>query len=123
LLLLLNVGILAYFYRNIWLEKVQVAKGTYVLIFLSAIFAPTNLSQDVYRFLWDGKLILNGINPHDFRPKEIINQGAFSGNNWRELYRGMGSLSQRNYSCYPFEHKSIQQLLPWFQSLNFRSLF
>ncbi len=117
LLLIINVGVLSYFYSLLWNNKLQISTGSYVFIFISAVFAPTNLSQDVYRFLWDGKLILNGINPHDFRPREIINQGSFSGKNWRELYRGMGTLSQRNYSCYPFVtqiYSSIAALVPSF---------
>ncbi|MBT8325148.1 MAG: mannosyltransferase, partial [Winogradskyella sp.] len=37
------------------------------------LFAIPNLSQDFYRFIWDGRLILEGINPYLFTPQTIIN--------------------------------------------------
>ena len=128
ILLLLNIGILAFFYQQIWKQKFSVNPLMYGLIFCSAMFAPTNLSQDVYRFIWDGKLILNGYNPHDFRPKELINQMGFSTGNWRELYRGMGPLSQGNYSCYPLVtqiYSFIAAIIPifWVQLLVMKLLF
>lgn len=128
LFLLLNIAILAFFYQQIWKQKLSVSPLMYGLIFCSALFAPTNLSQDVYRFIWDGKLILNGYNPHDFRPKELINQMGFSSSNWRELYRGMGPLSQGNYSCYPFVtqvYSLITAVIPffWIQVLVMKVLF
>lgn len=128
LLLLLNIAILAYFYQQIWRQKLDVSPLMYGLIFCSAMFAPTNLSQDVYRFIWDGKLILNGYNPHDFRPKELINQMGFSSGNWRELYRGMGPLSQGNYSCYPLVtqiYSVVSAIIPifWLQVIVMKLLF
>ncbi|MGY5849002.1 glycosyltransferase 87 family protein [Salegentibacter sp. F14] len=67
----------------------------YRLIFL---FALPSLSQDFFRFIWDGKLILEGINPYLHRPSELI--GSFQGI-WNELYAGMGDLSSGNYTSYP----------------------
>lgn len=67
----------------------------YRLIFLLAL---PNLSQDFFRFIWDGNLILEGINPYLFKPSELI--ANFRGN-WIEFYEGMGSLSQGNYTSYP----------------------
>lgn len=128
LLLLLNIGILAFFYQQIWKQKLSASPLMYGLIFCSALLAPTNLSQDVYRFIWDGKLILKDYNPHDFRPKELINQMGFSSGNWRELYKGMGPLSQGNYSCYPFVtqiYSLIAAVIPifWVQVLVIKLLF
>ncbi|WP_426062117.1 glycosyltransferase 87 family protein [Hymenobacter sp. B1770] len=34
------------------------------------------LSDDVHRFRWDGLLVANGVNPFQFRPDEIIADGA-----------------------------------------------
>ncbi|WP_081208783.1 putative hexosyltransferase [Salegentibacter sediminis] len=67
----------------------------YRLIFLLAM---PNLSQDFYRFIWDGKLILEGINPYLYKPSELIEN--FQGF-WSRLYQGMGNLSQGNYTSYP----------------------
>ncbi|QLE00794.1 mannosyltransferase [Galbibacter sp. BG1] len=68
------------------------------LIFL---FATPNLSQDFYRFIWDGKLLLNGVNPYLFAPDNLINKDLFATENWQGLYNGMGPLSAANHSNYP----------------------
>ncbi len=72
--------------------------GLAILYRLIYLFALPNLSQDFYRFLWDGKLILEGMNPYLYKPSEIITnfQGIYT-----ELYEGMGNLSQGNYTSYP----------------------
>ena len=69
------------------------------LIFL---FSTPGLSNDFYRFIWDGELINIGINPYDFTPAELISTQNFSNNTYyQELYNGMSALSRKNYSCYP----------------------
>ena len=68
---------------------------------LSMIFEP-NLSVDYYRFLWDGELAWNQINPFDYRPIGISTQPFIRENEYmNEIYSGMSRLSQYNYSCYP----------------------
>lgn len=68
-----------------------------------------NLSQDFYRFLWDGRLLVQGINPYIITPelfftdlstalevtqgKQVV-QAA-------ELYKGMGGLNGSHFSNYP----------------------
>lgn len=37
------------------------------------LFALPNLSDDFYRFIWDGRLLLNGINPYAFIPDDWVN--------------------------------------------------
>ncbi|HLV15583.1 MAG TPA: hypothetical protein VKY41_10405 [Xanthomarina sp.] len=65
------------------------------------IFAIPNLSQDFYRFIWDGRLILEGINPYLFTPDTFISKGEFPINQAKELYENMGSLSASHFSNYP----------------------
>lgn len=67
------------------------------LIFILAI---PNLSQDFYRFIWDGYLNLRGINPYLFTPNELISTGIDLPNE-EVLFKGMGELSATNYSNYP----------------------
>ena len=57
------------------------------------------LSQDFYRFLWDGSIQLLGINPYRFTPNGLIDLVDFP--NAQLLYEKMGSLSNEHYSNYP----------------------
>ena len=68
---------------------------------VSMIFQPY-LSIDYYRFLWDGEITLAGYNPFDYTPRELYEQGFTQGNTYlNNVYTGIGSMSQGNYSCYP----------------------
>lgn len=64
------------------------------------IYAP-NLSEDYFRFLWDGELALSGINPFDFTPNELVEHPFMDSAYSQELFAGISDLSKRNYSCYP----------------------
>lgn len=63
------------------------------------------LSQDFFRFIWDGRLLFKGINPYLFTPNEIMNSQVAILAEMQTLYDGMGPLSQRNFSNYPPIHQ------------------
>ena len=44
------------------------------VIFLLAI---PNLSQDFYRFIWDGRMLFEGFNPYLVTPESIMSNGQF----------------------------------------------
>lgn len=69
---------------------------------LILLFAIPTLSNDFFRFIWDGELMTNGINPFAHKPDELISYGGFLDEpHMRKLYHGMGELSQQHYTCYP----------------------
>lgn len=82
-----------------WNFKLLIATGIiFRLVFLIAV---PNLSQDFYRFIWDGELIKSGINPYLYTPDQIMEQGTISFPGMNELYAGMTDLNARHFSNYP----------------------
>lgn len=65
------------------------------------LFAIPNLSQDFYRFIWDGRMILEGFSPYLFTPESFISIQEFPVAQAQELYRGMGVLNGSHFSNYP----------------------
>ena len=65
------IYILIFKYTN---EKSKIAFfiGVSILLRFILLFALPNLSDDVYRFIWDGRLLINGHNPFDFLPSYYI---------------------------------------------------
>lgn len=72
-----------------------------VLFRLVFLFAIPNLSQDFYRFIWDGRMILEGFNPYISLPKAFIEQQNFPVNQAVDLYAGMGNLNGSHFTNYP----------------------
>lgn len=94
-----------------WNFKFLAISGT--LFRLTLLFAEPNLSQDFYRFIWDGQLINNGISPYLHLPKDLIIEHGHIMQNAAELVSGMGSLSASNYSNYPPLNQFIFALSTW----------
>ncbi|WP_435412444.1 mannosyltransferase [Psychroserpens mesophilus] len=65
------------------------------------ILAIPNLSQDFYRFIWDGRMILEGLNPYLFTPESFIQNQKFPVVQAEELYSGMGQLNGSHFTNYP----------------------
>jgi len=72
------------------------------------LFSIPNLSQDFYRFIWDGRMIFEGFNPYLYLPETFITEQNYPVNEAKELYKGMGTLNGSHYTNYP----PINQL--WF---------
>ena len=81
-----------------------VAGMVFRAIFLIAI---PNLSQDFYRFIWDGRMLLEGFNPYLSLPETWIARGDAPIPQATELYKGMGELNGSHYTNYP----PVSQLL------------
>ncbi len=67
---------------------------------LAFIAAIPNLSQDFYRFLWDGRLLLQGMSPYLFTPSSSTALGVTIEQS-QQLIEGMGSLNASHFSNYP----------------------
>lgn len=69
-----------------------------ILFRLLLVFSVPNLSDDVYRFIWDGRLAANGINPFSHLPVDVMQRQALPGIT-RELYFKLNS--PQYYTVYP----------------------
>ena len=90
-------------YKLIQFEKwnLRFMVGSGLLFRAVLLFALPNLSQDFYRFIWDGNLILEGLNPYLLTPDDWMARGGPAFPAASELYQGMGNLSGAHYSNYP----------------------
>lgn len=75
--------------------------GISIVFRLIFLFASPNLSQDFYRFIWDGRMILEGLNPYLSLPETFIQQSNYPINNATELYAGMGEMNGSHFTNYP----------------------
>lgn len=72
-----------------------------ILFRLIFLLAEPNLSQDLYRFIWDGNLLLQGINPFLQTPDSIVEEGSIFFRDLKLLHTNMGALSSGHFSNYP----------------------
>ncbi len=73
-----------------------------ILFRLLFLFAIPNLSQDFYRFIWDGQMTIAGSNPYLTTPDYQMEMGLLLNfPNQIELYKGMGALSSSHFTNYP----------------------
>jgi alpha-1,6-mannosyltransferase len=63
------------------------------------LFAYPELSDDFWRYLWDGRLLNRGINPYQFLPSDLLGQPVFEQANLTQIYEYLNSPNY--YSVYP----------------------
>lgn len=102
-LLTLFVALFFFCFKLIQFQKLnfKFLLGLGVIFRFVFLFTEPNLSQDFYRFIWDGHLVVNTINPYLHTPNELIKNMITIIPNANQLYEGMGSLSAKHYSNYP----------------------
>ena len=72
--------------------------GTGIFLRIMMFFWEPQLSDDVYRFIWDARVILSGLNPLSFTPTEILNI-IQDPEQWQLLYVQLNSPDY--YTVYP----------------------
>jgi len=75
-----------------------------LLLRLPFLISEPALSNDFYRFLWDGWLVWHGYNPYLVVPEEL-SQGLIPGQ--AQLLQGMGAINARHFSVYPPLNQAI----------------
>ncbi len=97
------------FFCYVWIVRLErnfkLMMGLGILTRLILFFDLPHLSDDVFRFLWDGKLISMGINPFQYRPEELVDQMD------PQLYALLNS--QTHYTVYP----PLNQAVFWLASI------
>ncbi|WP_317128553.1 mannosyltransferase [Tamlana fucoidanivorans] len=68
------------------------------VIFIVAI---PNLSQDFFRFIWDGRMILEGYNPYLYTVQSFFDNGQLPIHQAEALRHGMGDLNASHFTNYP----------------------
>lgn len=73
----------------------------FVALALRMILVPSfpNLSDDIYRFVWDGNLLVNGMNPYLYLPSELIVEQSGWTPDASFLYTNLNS--QEYFTVYP----------------------
>lgn len=75
--------------------------GFTILVRIVLLWDLPTLSQDFYRFIWDGRMLTQGLSPYLYLPKNLMVQTGFTLSQSQTLFEGMGSLSAQHYSNYP----------------------
>ena len=109
LLLCFSLAFAAYYFfsKHAQLEKLSFFIGLGIVFRLLFLFSTPSLSDDYFRFIWDGQLMASGLNPFDFKPSEV--QINFSN---KEILLN-GTNSPNYYTVYP----PIAQLVYWLSVL------
>ncbi|WP_308990949.1 mannosyltransferase [Mariniflexile litorale] len=102
-LIMLYTALFFLFYKLVQLLKSQLVFLTWLAFIFRAIFilAIPNLSQDFYRFIWDGRMLLEGFNPYLHNVESFISMSKFPVDQAQELHQGMGELNASHFTNYP----------------------
>ncbi len=77
---------------NYWIKISLILRG-------GLLFSFPHFSEDVYRFIWDGRLIHLGINPFNFKPSYFIDNHLFPDTLTPELFSKLNS--KEYFTVYP----------------------
>lgn len=89
---------IGYFYLNQFLS-LKTAMLVGILFRTIAWLAIPELSDDYFRFLWDGSIWKEGINPYLFTPNQLVDKNSLEGNYYQLLLQSMNS--ENYFTVYP----------------------
>ncbi len=101
MLLGLYTALFVLFWQLMSLNNFKLLVGVGIAFRLLLIAVIPNLSQDFYRFIWDGRMILEGFNPYLYTPESFLINNELPINQAQELYEGMGALNASHFTNYP----------------------
>lgn len=83
-------------------KNTKLLLGVALIFRLLFLFSIPGLSQDFYRFIWDGRILTEGMNPYITKPLDFINAGDLGVvNQAQALFDGMGMLNASHFTNYP----------------------
>lgn len=82
-----------------------------VILRVILVFSIPNLSDDLYRFVWDGRLIINGLNPFDHLPSYYIEHQILPESLTPALYEQLNS--KPYFTIYPPVAQAVFALACW----------
>jgi alpha-1,6-mannosyltransferase len=89
---------------DFWIKMGFILRGVLIM-------SIPNFSEDIYRFIWDGRLINLGINPFNFKPSYFFENHLYPETLTLELY---SQLNSKNYfTVYPSVCQGIFALAVW----------
>ncbi|MFY0599712.1 MAG: DUF2029 domain-containing protein [Cyclobacteriaceae bacterium] len=116
----LGIAYFSAFFSYFWVvkfhssEKLLLPIGILVRLFF--FLSLPNLSDDVFRFIWDGRLLANGMDPYSNIPQFYVNRGNEVNGLSLSLFEKLNS--PLYYSVYP----PLNQLIFWISSFGGESL-
>lgn len=85
--------------------------GVGILLRFILVFALPNLSDDIYRFIWDGRLIVNGHNPFDHLPSYYIEHNISIPGINKALFKELNS--PEYFTIYPPVAQGVFAISCW----------
>lgn len=120
-LLIISVAglFLLYYLVYIWGKRISLSLvlAMIVLVRIPFFFSEPQLSDDLYRFIWDGRMLAQGMSPYDQRPMDIGEEKKFLIDPHSELLENMNSAQY--HSVYTPLNQLIFGALNVFGGYNF----
>jgi len=101
MLLGLYTTLFVMFWQLVSFNHYKLLVGIGIIFRVLFLVAIPNLSQDFYRFIWDGRMILEGFNPYLYTPESFLLNNESPITQAQDLYEGMGTLNGSHFTNYP----------------------